>query len=299
MDVVKLPFLESKVIRNASYMFIGVGDMLSRLFPYTEMNLKHSGITDKYKLNDREYLSIAFFLFLMSFILSSLIIAALLSIGGSQKLVIAPILGAFVGLGMYFYMMAYPKSIVNKRVKYLERNLLFALRSILVQIRSGVPIFNAMVSVAMEDYGPISAEFKTVVEKVNAGTPVVEALEELAVRNPSVYFRRVLWQLVNGMKSGSDVGNNISDSIKSLSKEQLVEIKRYQSTLNPLAMMYMMVAVIMPSLGITMLIILSTFPGMEEIGNKRTFWGLFALIIIMQFIFMGIIKSRRPNLIGG
>jgi hypothetical protein len=95
------------------------------------------------------------------------------------------------------------------------------------------------------------------------------------------------------------VGKNLEDVIRSLSKEQLVEIGRYKSVLNPLAMMYMMMAVIAPSLGITMLIILSFFPGMESLGNESIFWGLLVVISFMQFIFLGLIKSKRPNLIGG
>ncbi|MBU0762934.1 MAG: hypothetical protein KKD39_07895, partial [Candidatus Altiarchaeota archaeon] len=101
------------------------------------------------------------------------------------------------------------------------------------------------------------------------------------------------------MNSGSDVGNNLQDLLKSLAKEQLVEISRYKSILNPLAMMYMMVAVIAPSLGITMLIILSFFPGMETLSDEKVFWGLLGLTVVMQFIFLGIIKAKRPNLIGG
>ena len=146
------------------------------------------------------------------------------------------------------------------------------------------------------NYGQISDEFKNVIERVRSGTSVIDALEELTVRNPSTYFRRAIWQLLNALKSGSDVGDNISTVIKSLSKEQLIEIRQYQSTLNPLAMMYMMIAVIMPSLGITIAIILSTFPGMEAIGNEQTFWGMLGMVIFMQFMFMIIIKSKRPNL---
>jgi flagellar protein FlaJ len=199
---------------------------------------------------------------------------------------------------MFVYLLFYPKAIVGRRVKYLERNLLFALRSILIQIRSGVPLFNTIVAVSQGDYGPISEEFKMVVDKVNSGSDMVESLEELAVRNPSPYFRRSLWQIVNSMKAGSDVGENLSEVIKSLSKEQLVEIRKYKSVLNPLAMMYMMIAVIMPSMGVTMLIVLASFPGMEKIGSEKMFWVLLVSIIFLQVIFIGVIKSRRPNLLG-
>jgi hypothetical protein len=60
----------------------------------------------------------------------------------------------------------------------------------------------------------------------------------------------------------------------------------------------MMIAVIMPSLGITVMIIISTFPGMGRLGDKMTFWMLLGGVIIMQFLFMSVIRGKRPNLIG-
>lgn len=127
---------------------------------------------------------------------------------------------------------------------------------------------------------------------------MLDSLEELAVRNPSMYFRRAIWQMVNAMRSGSDIGENLECVINALAKEQMVQIKEYQSTLNPLAMMYMMIAVIIPSLGITVMIVVSTFPGMSMFGEKNTFWILLAGVVMMQFLFMSIIKSKRPNLMG-
>ncbi|MFH0860472.1 MAG: type II secretion system F family protein [Candidatus Altiarchaeota archaeon] len=294
----RIPFIGNPRIRKISRIFLWMGDVLSKTSPYMELLLKQSGVAEEYQINARGYLSVAFFMSLVVFIAFSSAIIAVFHAAGNPNYVIGPLIGAVVGVVMYLYITYFPKQIVNSRVKYIERNLLFALRSILIQIRSGVPVFDTLVALANGDYGPISKEMHIVVEKVNAGKDVVASLEELAIRNPSMYFRRALWQMVNSMKSGSDVGDNLSEVISSLSKEQLVEVRKYKSVLNPLAMMYMMVAVIMPSLGITMLIVLSSFPGMEEIGSERTFWILLSAIIVMQVIFIGIIRSRRPNLIG-
>ena len=290
--------LNSKPIRSMSHMLIGLGDILSRIFPYMDFSLKQSGISEEYKITAREYLTASFIISVIVFVVITLSVYIPLATAKKGNPDLGPIIGIIVSVLTLAYYLAQPRRIINRRIKYIERNLLYMLRSILVQIRSGVPIFNTIVSIAVGEYGPISKEFKTVVEKVNAGQSVVDSLEELALRNPSIYFRRALWQLVNSLKSGSDVGNNLADVIRSLSKEQLIEIGRYKSILNPLAMMYMMIAVILPSLSITMLIVLSSFPGMESVGNEQTFWSLFGINIVLQFIFLGIIKSKRPNLIG-
>ncbi|HEX55322.1 MAG: hypothetical protein DRO90_00095 [Candidatus Altiarchaeales archaeon] len=309
----RIGFLESRFVRNASRIFISFGSFLAGMFPKIEVNLKQSGIATDYNVNAREYMAICIFVSSFTFITIFFSLSGLLLVAGGRNpiikgsielgeislpmdILIGLVFALIVSLFLFIQMVSYPSVIVNRRVKDIDRNLLFVLRTILVQIRSGIPIFDTFISIATSDYGEISNEFRNVIERVRAGRPIIESLEELAVRNPSIYFRRALWQLVNALKSGSDVGDNLENVIKSLSKEQLVEIRQYQSTLNPLAMMYMMVAVIAPSLGITVLIVLSTFPGMESIGREEIFWGLLAGVAFMQFMFMSVIKSKRPNL---
>ncbi len=309
----KIGFLQSGFVRKGSRVFMSFGGILLGIFPNMGIKLKQSGIATEYNVNAREYLSICFFLAMFAFMGVSLVISGLMLLSSTQNsilggtisvgdaeissdVIIGPIFGAIVSFFIFIQLVSHPNVIVNRRVRDIDRNLLFVLRTILVQIRSGVPIFYTFVSIANGDYGEISLEFKGVIEKVGAGKPVIESLEELAVRNPSTYFRKSLWQLVNALKSGSDVGDNLENVISALSKEQIIEIRQYQSTLNPLAMMYMMIAVIVPSLGITLMIILSTFPGMEAVGSEDTFWLLLIGVAFMQFLFMSVIKSKRPNL---
>jgi len=223
-------------MRNISRIFIYVGDLLTRITPSMALSLKQSGMDKEYNITAREYLAVAFTNSLIMGLLSGAAITLALSTGTKQFAKLGPILGFFVGLLNYIQLVSYPQAIVNKRVKDLEKNLLFALRTILVQIRSGIPIFDTFVSIASGNYGQISEEFRRVIDKARSGKPVLDSLEELAVRNPSMYFRRAIWQMVNAMRSGSDIGENLECVINALAKEQMVQIKEYQSTLNPLAM---------------------------------------------------------------
>jgi len=294
----KIAFLKSNKLRKIARYFIGVGDILSKISPYTTISLQQSGVSHEYNVSVREYFSVCFTITLFLFIGSAIAISGALSLGGGTQLFYGPLFGIIVSGFAYIQLISYPKVIVGRRTKDIERNLLFVLRTLLVQIRAGIPIFDTFLSIATGNYGEISKEFTSVIEKARAGESVIDGLEELTIRNPSIHFRRAIWQLLNALKSGSDVGDNLENVIEALSKEQLVEIRQYKSILNPLAMMYMMVAVIAPSLGITILIILSTFPGMEEVGKEQTFWVLLGGVVFMQFMFMSIIKSKRPNLLG-
>lgn len=96
------------------------------------------------------------------------------------------------------------------------------------------------------------------------------------------------------MRTGADLGNTLESIVNSISSEQKVAIRNYGSQLNPMAMMYMMLGVIIPSLGVTFLTILSSFTGL--VITEMVFVGIFAVLFIFQFSFIGMIKSRRPSI---
>ena len=125
----------------------------------------------------------------------------------------------------------------------------------------------------------------------------MDALEEIAANNPSTLFRRAIWQLVNGMKAGADMGMVIEEIMGSLGEQQLIQIQNYGSQLSPLAMFYMLAAVIVPSLSVTLIIILSSFIAIPENVTKIIFWAMLVMVIFVQIMFLGLIKSRRPNLL--
>ena len=191
----------------------------------------------------------------------------------------------------------YPKLRKNRRISEIERNLLPALRTILIQINSGVALFDVFVSLSRSDYGEISKIFSKLIKKINTGTPQIAALEEMTKNNPSPFFRKSIWQLTNGMKSGSNVSKVLRNILDSLSKEQIIQIEKYGSQLNPLSMFYMLFVVIMPSLSITFITVASSFFSSADIDNRFLLIGLFIVILIFQIVFFGMIKTRRPNLL--
>lgn len=195
-----------------------------------------------------------------------------------------------------FLMMLYtalyrPKVQAKTRARRVEQELPYAMRHLLIEIKSGVPLYNAIVA-ASEGYGECSVELKQIVLEINAGKPEIQALEDSIFRNPSVAYRRSFWQLLNAVKTGTNIETSLDNTVKNMLKDQLLSIKKYGQELNPWTLMYMMFAVIMPSLGITFFMILSTFTGMSLSGNM-----LIVLIIglsLFQLMFMNLIKTKRP-----
>jgi flagellar protein FlaJ len=191
----------------------------------------------------------------------------------------------------------YPKMYSNRKEKDIERNLIPALEDMLVQLNSGVPLFTILVNISSSEYGELSNEFKKAVRQINSGMPQIEVLEVLGEKNPSLYFRRTLWQISNGMRAGSDISVVIKESIKSLSEEQIIQIQSYGNKLNPLIMFYMLSSVILPALAITFLTIISSLVSLPQVIANLIFLSLFGIVIFVQLMFIGIIKSLRPTLV--
>ena len=102
-----------------------------------------------------------------------------------------------------------------------------------------------------------------------------------------------MWQIMNSLRTGADSSVALESIIEQISREQLIEFKTYERKLNPMIMFYLMIAIILPSLGVTMLSLLSTF-----LGIKLSFGGLVGIAIFLafiQFMFLSIIRSSRPG----
>ena len=63
-------------------------------------------------------------------------------------------------------------------------------------------------------------------------------------------------------------------------------------------MFYMMGAVILPVLVIVFVIILTSFLNLEEALSKLIFFSVMGFVLFFQFMFSGIVKQKRPSLLG-
>ncbi len=292
---IKIPFsiVPIRVLSKASSGFYGLGNIIAKRMPKMKLYLEMAEMP----VSAQNYLamclvsSAAFFMFIFILMVLSLFSVA------DNFLVISLFSSILITLFVFFQQTLYPKLVAGRKIRDIERNVLPALQDMLVQLNSGIPLFTVLVNISKEKYGLVSKEFEKAVNQISAGIPQVEVLDRIAKDNSSLYFRRAIWQLVNGMKTGADTAIVIREVIKSLSEEQLIQVQRYGGQLNPLAMFYMLITVIMPSLGMTFLIILFSFVGSSELVIKMIFWSLYLFVLFFQIIFLGIIKTKRPTLL--
>jgi len=236
-----------------------------KVFPNLGFTLKQAEMG----LDEREYGAIMIFLVLFYMIFFGGLITLVLSKMTEHYLAMGLGIGLFMGGMMFVQAIMYPALIVRKKVRNVEKNLVFALRAILVQIKSGVSLFDSMTMVSRGSYGAISEEFQKAIDSINTGTPEQEALETMSEKNPSHFMRKSIWQIVNGMNAGADISMVLGETVSSMIREQKIAINKYGAQLRVLSLMYMMIGVIMPTLGVTLLIILFTFPMVGDAIEKQ------------------------------
>lgn len=276
-----VPFSLEKTL-NLSKNFLWLSNYIIKFFPRLDQNLLQADM----KIRSREYLSIAIFSSIFWFFLIFLILLPI-----SFK--IAFLLGIFFLFLTFNYILFYPKLLIHRKNRDVERNLIFVVKHLLVQVKSGVSLFDAMVSVAKENYGEISKDFEICVKQISTGKDQIEALEEMVLRNPNFSFRRVIWQIINTLRTGSDLSTSLLSISNELTNEQAIKIRKYGSQLAPLALMYLIITIILPTLGTNFIVVFSSFGG---ISLPPAFFILIIFVVaLFQFTFLGMIKNRRPS----
>lgn len=259
---------------------------IAKASPGLKVKLKQAGMD--YKPEDfikRTFIS-AFYMTTGLVVFLFLVLAKLNLVKGILFLIVPVIF--FV---MFFYMIRLPDVKISKKEKEISREIVFAGRFIIIELESGVPLYNAMINVS-KNYEIIGKYFKEITDKVDLGTSMEDALNEAVEFIPSNDFRKILWQIINSIRTGSDIAKSLYSAMEQITKDQITEVNKYGKKLNPLAMFYMIIAVILPSLGMTMLIILSSFIQFQL--NLTILLALVGFLGFVQFMFIAIVKFSRP-----
>jgi len=209
----------------------------------------------------------------------------------SKLLVIIPLVAVVSFIAIFVFTLQAPKSQIRKRQREIDKEVLFAGRYLLVKLESGAPLINTLVD-ASKSYGVSAKYFKEIVDEIDTGIPLEIALENARTYNSSDKFKRILWQMVTVLKTGSEVTSVLRGTLQSIAAEQVIEIKRYAKKLNSLMLFYMIVGTVAPSLGLTMMLIISGFLNIE-FGNVVLFTILFFLGAL-QAMFIILVKAVRP-----
>ena len=192
---------------------------------------------------------------------------------------------------MFIYFMKIPDLKILGLSREINKEIIFAGRFLIIELDSGVSLYQAMINIC-NSYEIIGSYFREVIEKVKVGTTLEVAINEAVETVPSDDLRKIMWQILNSLKTGSNVSSAINSVTEQIIREQQIAIKEYGRKLNPLAMFYMMIAVIVPSIGIMLMVIVATFMGFPL--KLPVLLGIAGAFGFVQFMFLSIIQSSRP-----
>ncbi len=208
-----------------------------------------------------------------------------------------PLYWPFVALAVstwfsYWYFMQSPILEQAKVAADIDREVLFAGRFLLVKLNSGKPLVNALVE-ASQSYGVSNKYFLEIVRDIELGTPLEEAIEHAMHNSPSKHWRSILFQIQNALRLGIDVRTSLEAVLEEISHDYLLQIQRYGKKLSSITLFYLLLAVVFPSLGMTILVVLLSFAGLQ------LSWGMLSVILILvlfvQVVFMRVFMSIRPK----
>ena len=295
MQIKRIPLMLLPVSsgRTLGVRFRGLGNRIVAFYPSIRYDLRDVGV----ELSAEQFGTITLFSALGWAVIFTVLSAILIGISSSPLPVkiLVPFLAFIVSLLLFLVLhLAYPRMIADTIAKQEDRELIFVMRDVLIQISSGIPLFTVIENVGDTDYNYIGPEFREVAARVRGGAPLMDELEAMAIRTRSEYLKKTTWQLVTAIRSGANLTATLKSVVSNLVEYQFSLSRSFNAELNFIILIYLMAAAVLPTIGTTVLVIFSVF-GLLGV-SPELFIGVVALSFIGQIAIIGYVRSKRPNL---
>jgi len=262
--------------------------IILKRFPYLKINLIQAGMNIKAEE------------FIKKRLIDSLIISLTISITlfffllkVKSNLLWALFASPIIYLSMFLFLINTPRVVAARKIREIDREITYAGRFLIIELNAGIPLFDAVKNIS-EHFEYIGKYFKEIVKKVDIGMGLEDALNETMETTPSDNFRKLLFTIVNSLKTGADVAESLKNIIEQIGREKLIKLKEYGKKLNPIVMFYLIIAVIAPSLGIAIMTLLSSFLGITL--SLITLLIISFFISILQLVFMSVLDNLRKGI---
>jgi flagellar protein FlaJ len=272
----------------------GLGVKIIAFYPSVRYDLRNIGIEEAAE----NYCAVSF----VSAGIWAMLAAFMVGVGVSMSDTLplpAKIIVSMLGLlvGFFFFMvlhLAFPRIIAQGIAAKIDHELIFAMRDMLIQVNSGIPLFNAIENLGNSNYKSVGPEFRAVANNVKGGGSLMDELENMAIRTQSEYLKKISWQLVTAIRAGANLSSTLKGVVKLLVDYQFSLFKSFNAELNFIILIYLMVAAVLPTIGTTVLVIFSVF-GMLGI-TPEIFAGVVAMGFMGQMGIIAYVRMKRPSL---
>ena len=295
MAIKRIPFLLLPLSAGQTIgsRFRGLGVRVISFYPSIRYDLRNIGVE-----YPAEYyctialLSAAIWAFLVTFIVAIALTLNTMALPAKAMLSFLTFLVALV----FFLLLhlAVPRLMAKSIAAKIDHELIFAMRDMLIQVNSGIPLFNAIENIGNSPYKYVAPEFRTVATNVKGGGSLIDELENMAIRTQSEYLKKISWQMVTAIRSGANLSSTLKGVVKLLVDYQFSMFKSFNAELNFVILIYLMVAAVLPTIGTTVLVIFSVF-GMLGV-TPEVLGGVVAFGFSCQACIIGYVKMKRPSL---
>lgn len=267
---------------------MGIDRFIASNIPELKKKLRSAAINKTPEMFVRESLASSIMLTIMISVLAFFMVLKM-----GQNLLIVVLVTIFFFILFFTAALKKVDVAISRRASEIDKDVLFAGRFLLVKLNSGKPLINSIVD-ASNSYGVASKFFKEIVRDIELGTPLEESLNNAYITTPSKKFKKILFQINNALKIGVDVSMPLEATLEEISQEQLIEIQKYGKKLNSLIMFYMLAAIVLPSLGITLFSVIGSMVAINI--NFQLFFMVLFVLFLIQLAFVAMFRSIRPNL---
>lgn len=265
---------------------IGFVNRVASFFPLLKIQLKTANLP----YTPIEYINKSIKSSLLYAFLFTFLFFFILQKAGLSLFLLAPVFAILIIL-FFQYSLLNIKAKIKKRAREVNKEVLFVGRHLLVKLYAGRPLLNALIETA-SSRGVASKYIKEVVDDIDTGNTIEDALNNAMNYSPSDKLRRIFFHVNNALQLGIDVTKPLEAVLDEITREEELEIKEYGKKLNTLVIFYMLAAVILPSLGMTMFIAIASLIGFPI--DLSDMFVLTFFIVVLQLIFITLFKSIRP-----
>ncbi|MBZ9570795.1 type II secretion system F family protein [Methanobrevibacter sp. TMH8] len=194
-----------------------------------------------------------------------------------------------------FGILFYPKMNKDKSRSEISKELPYALRQMVTELRSGKGLHDTISSIANSDYGALSFEFSRVIEEIKYGENTEKALINMSNRVSSDGLNRAVQQIVGTLRTGGNLASTLNIIAEDISYDLQIKLKDYSQKLNAFIMIYTFLAILGPVILLIMLMAASTVMG--DIVPSNVVIIMYVFFFPMIVVFMGLmIKKLEPSL---
>ena len=258
--------------------------------PSLKLRLKKAGLSQ----TPFQYIHQTLFMTLFSYIAVAVIVFLFFK-KNLLLLILFEFLSLFLIPIIYSFWLSYVDVQIRKYARDLDGDLLFISEYFLVSLESGLPLGNAIERFSRLKR-PGGKFFKTVYTEFQTGKDLETALNDASVYSPSDSLRILLKRLHDSLTIGVDLKVVLENYIKESSDKKIVEIKGYSKKLNPIIMMYLLIGIVLPSLGITFFILGATVMSITPTFLKYILIFTFLIMFLFQYMSYSAFKFSRSTL---